>query len=138
MAISRKGKRKIIIADRPFLWWVFDEFDQTEFDGIQVKIVAEDQSLYLKYGLQQQDNSRYVVLALKNHTAKIHLLCPKFEDGDGIISSSGIKRLVAWSKIGPSEINHREIVHAYSSKTGILNQPLSNQAYSDLREQLCN
>ena len=42
MAISKKGKRRITIESRTYFWWIFDEYDQTEFDGIQIKIVAEN------------------------------------------------------------------------------------------------
>ncbi len=69
MGISKKGKRKIIINSKTYLWWVFNECDQTEFDGVQVKIVPENQIGYLKYGLEQNEK-RFLVLGLRNDEYK--------------------------------------------------------------------
>ena len=52
MAINKKRKRKITVDSKKYLWWIFEEYDQTEFDGFQIKIVAENQIGYIKYGLQ--------------------------------------------------------------------------------------
>jgi hypothetical protein len=136
MGISKKGKRKTIVEGRSFVWWVFEEIDQTEFDGIQVKVVAEDQSLYLKYGLQQNESERYLVMTLKDHTSKIHVRCPKFEDDNGIITSSGIVAMVNWAKLSPSEVNRREICHAYSEQYGILHGTKIMDAYDKIIENL--
>lgn len=79
MAISKKGKRKITIDSKEYFWWIFNEYDQTEFDGIQIKIVDENQSGYLKYGLEQNNDERYLVFALRENEYKVHTYCPKFE-----------------------------------------------------------
>lgn len=34
---------------------LYNEQDQTEFDGSQIKLVSEDQADYLKYGLDQKN-----------------------------------------------------------------------------------
>lgn len=98
MAISKKNKRKVIVDGKEYFWWVFDEYDQTTFDGIQVKIVSADQTHFFKYGLQQAEKKRRVVLALKNYTKSVHLSCPKFENEERIITNSGINRLIQWCK----------------------------------------
>ena len=132
MAISEKGKRKVQIGSRLFLWWVFDEVDQTEFDGVQVKIIAKDQSIFIKYGLQQSDEERSVVLSFSNDLGRVHMNCPKFESNEGVISSSGIKKLIAWS----SNINNGEIIHAWSAKYGIMHGRLAEKTYENIRENL--
>jgi len=98
MAINKKNKNRAIVDGKEYLWWVFDEVDQTEFDGIQVKAVSSDQTHFIKYGLQQEDSNRKIVLALENYTKLIHLSSPKFENKDGIITRSGIVRMVKWCK----------------------------------------
>jgi hypothetical protein len=98
MAINKKNKNRAIVDDKEYLWWVFDEVDQTEFDGIQIKAVCSDQTHFFKYGLQQVENDRIVVLALRDYTKLVQLSCPKFENREGIITKSGIDRLIKWCK----------------------------------------
>ena len=99
MAISKKNKNRVIVDDVEYLWWVFDEIDQAEFDGTQVKVVCSDQSHFIKYGLDQPENNRKVVLALRNYKKLVHLSFPPiFENEDGIITKSSILRLIKWCK----------------------------------------
>jgi len=120
MAVSKKRKRKITINSKIYFWWIFDEYDQTEFDGIQIKIVTKNQSGYLKYGLEQNNDERYLVFALREDEYKIHKYCPKFENDSGIITPSGIEKLIKWTLNFPKEIEKRIITHAYNPKTGII------------------
>lgn len=116
MGISKKGKRRIVIDGRAYLWWVFHEIDQTSFDGDQIKLVAEDQSHAILYGLQQWGESRSIVISLRNDGGIISLDCPVFEDENGIITPSGIRKLIEWCKIRPDENHIRTIVHAYEPR----------------------
>jgi len=119
MAISKKGKRKITIDSKKYLWWVFDEYDQTAFDGIQIKIVDENQIGYFKYGLQQIDKERKVVISLRDEKCLIHVVCPKFEDENGIIKPSGIERLIKWC-LDKKENKYRKLIHGYNPSIGII------------------
>ncbi len=123
MAISKKGKRKITVNSENYLWWIFNENDQTEFDGVQIKIVAENQSGYFKYGLEQIDEQRYISIGLNQNKFKVHILCPKFENDDGIITPSGIGNLIRWS-LSESEIKSKEdsITHGYSMQIGLIDK----------------
>ena len=96
MAISKKNKNCTIIDGKQYFWWVFNEVDQTKFDGFQVKIVSADQSHFIKYGLQQKDENRKVVFALRDYKHSVTLTAPKFENKDGIITRSGIVKIVKW------------------------------------------
>lgn len=99
MAISKKNKNRALVDGKEYLWWVFDEIDQTEFDGIQIKAVCSDQTHFFKYGLQQLETDRKLVLALNNYSKLVHLSSPpKFENDEGIITRSGIVRMIKWSK----------------------------------------
>jgi len=120
MAFSKKGKRKITIDSKEYFWWIFNEYDQTEFDGIQIKIVDENQSVYFKYGLEQNKNERYLVFALRENKYKVHTYCPKFENDDGIIMPSSIEKLIRWVLNFPEESEKRIITHAYNPKVGII------------------
>ncbi|KAA0127310.1 hypothetical protein FY557_13075 [Chryseobacterium sp. SN22] len=99
MAISSKNKRRVSVGNKEYLWWVFDEYDQTELDGIQVKAVCSDQTHFIKYGLQQKPDDRKLVLAWENYTKLVHLSSPPvFEDNEGIISTAGVKEMIQWCK----------------------------------------
>ncbi|WP_126652197.1 hypothetical protein [Chryseobacterium aureum] len=99
MAISKKNKSRVSVDGKEYLWWVFDEYDQTEFDGLQIKAVCSDQTHFIKYGLQQNLDNSKLVLALKNYRKLVHLsLPPKFENNQGVITRTGIKRMIKWCK----------------------------------------
>ena len=120
MAISKKRKRKITVINKTFLYWFYNEVDQTEFDGNQIKIILEDQSVYLKYGLKQQEDKRYVVVALDQNQLKVHIYCPQFEREDGIITPAGISRMINWVSTYEIPDDKTELQHAYSPQIGIL------------------
>lgn len=122
MGITKKGKRKIVIDGRTYFWWGYNEQDQTAFDGAQIKLVAEDQSHMISYGLEQYDGERFVMIDLRHERGGICLNCPKFENTDGIITPSGIRKLVEWCKTKPGDSNIRTF--PYSSETIDQNQLL--------------
>lgn len=136
MTISKKGKRRITVGTKKYLWWIFDEVDQTEFDGIQVKIIAEDQSLYIKYGLQQASENRFIVLSMARTSDKIQLYCPKFENDSGIVSPRGVAEMILWCSKPPTEKDIRSIRHGYSGKHGVLGELQTHELYSTLRAHL--
>lgn len=129
MAVSKKQKRNITVDGKTYLWWVFDEVDQTEFDGAQIKLISEDQSHYLKYGLDQEDDNRRVVVGLHNNVGLVQLECPKFEDEQGIITPSGIRKLIEWCRVRPDERSIRTIKHAYEPKLHPLSEERIEQLY---------
>ena len=59
------------------------------------------------------------MISLREEKYKIHLLCSKFEDKDGIIKPAGIKKLIKWS-LDNKTIEGRIITHGYNHKTGII------------------
>lgn len=133
MTISKKGKRKITLDGRTYHWWGFHEMDQTSFDGDQIKLVAEDQSHYIQYGLQQEDSERFVVIGLSREQGLVSLKCPKFENEQGVITPSGIRKLVEWSKKKPGEATIRVITHAYAPKVPL---PLSEEDRQKLYQHI--
>lgn len=133
MGINRKGKRKITVNSKEYLWWVYHEQDQSSFDGDQIKIVAADQAMYFHYGLQQFEGDRYVLMALHHEAGSISLPCPKFENENGIITPAGISKLINWCKQEPNAEYKREIVHSWSSKNWTLDEAQTKLLYKKLR-----
>lgn len=107
MAINKKNKNRTSVDSKEYLWWVFDEYDQTEFDGIQIKAICSDQTHFIKYGLQQEENNRKLVLALRDYAKLVHLSSPpKFENSEGIITKTGIIRMIKWCKQDMHQIEY--------------------------------
>ena len=99
MAINKKNKNRAYIDGKEYIWWVFDEYDQSTFDGIQVKAVCSDQSHMIYYGLEQSEVNRKVAIALKNYTKLVHLgNPPRFESEAGILTRSGVVRMIQWCR----------------------------------------
>ncbi|MCS3531618.1 hypothetical protein [Chryseobacterium sp. JUb7] len=107
MAINKKNKNRTSVDSKEYLWSVFDEYDQTEFDGIQIKAICSDQTHFIKYGLQQEENNRKLVLALRDYAKLVHLSSPpKFENSEGIITKTGIVRMIKWCKQDMHQIEY--------------------------------
>lgn len=54
MAVSHKGKRKIIYKDKLYLWYIIPDDD---YDFLfYLKIISDDQTLYLSYETDQANN----------------------------------------------------------------------------------
>ena len=115
MAISKKGKRRLSYNGKQYLWWVFEEYDQTEFDGIQIKIIDEDQTVILQYGIEQPEGERYLKVALAKDIGAVHLRCPKFEDENGAISPSGIHKMFEWVQEQGLQSILERVVYAWRS-----------------------
>lgn len=120
------------MVNKQYLWWVFDEYDQTEFDGIQVKAVCCDQTHFIKYGLQQEPDDRKLVLVLKNYTKLVHLASPPvFEDSEGIISNAGIKKMIQWCKR-----EQHQIQYSYNGNKNNLTGKEQQGLLKDIQEKL--
>jgi len=83
MGINTKGKRKITVNSKKYLWWVFNEMNQTEFDGNQIKIVPkfEDENGIIKpSGIE-----RLIKWCLEKSTDKNRILVHGYNPTIGII-----------------------------------------------------
>jgi len=133
MSLSKKGKRKIIVNSQVYYWWVFNEHDQNTFDGNQIKIVSEDQTFNITYAIHN-DTKRIVQLELYRDKGKIQIECPKFENESGIITPSGISKLIQWICTKPTDDTPRKITFGYNKKG--LNELESNALYKNILEKI--
>lgn len=70
-----------------------------------------------------------MVFALRENEYKIHTYCPKFENDSGIITPSGIEKLIKWTLNLPKETEKKKISHAYNPKVGIIKPADYNKIY---------
>ena len=96
MTVSTKGKRKISVNGKSYLWKAFNENDQSWFEGVQVMIVAEDQSILMRYGSCQTNEMRHIVVQEQN-SKPIKYSCPKFESEENIFKPEQIKNIIEFS-----------------------------------------
>jgi len=96
MAISEKGKRRLTVRNGRYLWYVFDKYDQTAFDGLQVMVTAQDRSLIVHYGIQQPDQSRTAVIRRGIRAPSVRMRCPQFETDDGTMTPHATRKLIEW------------------------------------------
>ena len=59
---------------------------------------------------QQEEIDRFLVVSLRENKYAVGMLCPKFEDENGIIKPSGIEKLIRWG-LDSSDIKNRIFVH---------------------------
>ena len=114
MAISTKGKRKISVNGQSYLWKAFDEYDQSWFDGIQVMIVAQDQSVAFRYGALQRDDNRHVIMFPKNED-RIMYSCPKFEDEKLVFKPEQIRNIIEFC-IEQYQNKHNKLLNQIGAK----------------------
>ena|SRR6218665_755195 len=126
MGINKKGKRKIVVDAKTYIWWAYNEYDQTTFDGNQVMIVTNNQVVCLKYGLEQDDYKRIMSLSFRNGGG-VNIKCPKFENDSGIITPSGISELIKWAILKPDDNITRKITYGHHNV--ILNELEANLLY---------
>jgi hypothetical protein len=60
MTISRKGRRRIVVNDREFLWYVAEDVDYAF--GPTLTVVSSDRRFFVRYALLQPDELLHVVV----------------------------------------------------------------------------
>ena len=97
MAISSKGKRRICVNQRTYLWRVFDHYDQSWFDGVQIIVAAMDQTLFLRYGLHQSNDSRTTMISRGRGAPHIRMVCPRFEGDNDTLTPQSVRDMIDWA-----------------------------------------
>jgi|SRR5688572_8838455 len=100
MAISGKGKRKLTVLGREFLWYVSTS---DEGDGPCLHVVSPDRKTAFAYGLGRSDASQrlYVTGTEFRGTTQPrplyrHFRCPRFCPGDSVTPRQ-VRDLLEWA-----------------------------------------
>ncbi|MCQ3929722.1 MAG: hypothetical protein DPW16_04630 [Chloroflexi bacterium] len=121
MAVRTKGRRKIVVDGRHYIWRVADSNDPGGrlYWSHELRIIAEDRSLYIVYPLNPCGPSKisdgiYVpaqeeppfVFFTDKETKRLSekayqgiyslCRCPRFEREDGAITPQSVKDLIQW------------------------------------------
>jgi hypothetical protein len=101
MGIATKGKHKIMVRERSYLWWVADEYDEP---GQSLTVVSCDKHFYVKYKLAQPRPERAFVVVVGRDFAGVpeaggrwvRIRTPQWEHVSSI-TPSFVRRLIDWS-----------------------------------------
>jgi hypothetical protein len=102
MTISAKHRRRIIVNDLPYLWWVTDALEDDFLGTNTLSVCSPDKRLLVRYGLAQPDESRYLVVlgprfkGLPDSPGPWRRYrCPQFGDHDGV-APKDVAAFIRW------------------------------------------
>jgi hypothetical protein len=90
MSISAKHRRRIIVDDLSYLWWVTDVLEDDFVGTSALSVCSSDKRFLVRHGLAQPDESRYLVV-----------LGPRFQ---GLPDSPGPWRRFKCPRFGTSDM----------------------------------
>jgi len=107
MGVSPKNKRKIIVNNRTYYWYVKEDPDDFPYDLVNhnlnaLNIVSEDKRFIVRYylGFKSKDK-RYLVVIGKDFAGKDHpgtwqrVKCPEWCKG-GIVTPKDAESIIKW------------------------------------------
>lgn len=105
MGISKKGKRKIIVNDAEYYWYVTFDYDILELGTDKLlTIISEDKKFLIKYPINQSCSGQNLIVVLgkifggkgKWGSSWQRLICQKWEI-EGKISPFSVEQIIKWS-----------------------------------------
>lgn len=101
MAVRTKGRRKIVVDDRRYVWYVTERWDDP---GDELRVVSEDKSFHATYPLFTE--VPFIMLSgrqIEEAFQRGCLRCPRFEIGESITPQS-VKNLIQWALSNDKEL----------------------------------
>ncbi|MBD2089441.1 hypothetical protein H6F67_06195 [Microcoleus sp. FACHB-1515] len=142
MAISKKYRRKIVVNDRCFFWFVTENWSYIEAGWrFVLSIISEDKHFNVSYGLGQLEAYRYLVsmgseFPLKNGGTRKgyqRVRCPQWEK-DGAVTPAIVRQIIEWSSTyDPNAI--KVDWKGRPSTSGFLCQNLSDEELSEMYDR---
>jgi hypothetical protein len=101
MGIALKGRRKLIVDGRPFVWHVRVDDDSAD---LVLHVASADKHFLVRYHLGQPEDTRYLTVIGPEfsgvvRTEGIHrfFTCPRWEFESGTITPRSVRELILWS-----------------------------------------
>jgi hypothetical protein len=98
MGVLKKGRHRINVRGRPFVWYVCDDSDSS--DKV-LHVIAEDKGFIVQYHLGQSGEP---LLSVLGHDfpgvpdaggCRLRFRCPRWET-DSVVTPGGVRRLIEW------------------------------------------
>jgi hypothetical protein len=102
MAVSKKGRRKIIVDGRRYVWWVCDMDPEYNSSTTALTIVSADGRFAVRFFLGQSPERRFLIVLGREFPglpdaggAWIRVRCPEWQ-AEFDVKPSDIRRLIEW------------------------------------------
>ena len=104
MGIAKKGKRKIVVDEVDYYWYISDDPDGHATGTIySLTVISDDKKFLVKYPINQNHGENHLIVLGKRFGGKgewgnnwQRLICPKIEVGEKVLPSS-VEKLIKWS-----------------------------------------
>lgn len=107
MAVTTKNRRKLLINNRRFIWYIRDDPDSADF---VLHVISEDKNFIVVYHLHQPESTRYLIIIGKEFPGLanaggnwIRVRCPQWETNHSITPAS-VHRLIEWCFLDEKEL----------------------------------
>lgn len=102
MAVSKKGKRKLVLEDKEYYWYMkFTDDWMCAYNDPQLHIVSEDKKLVISYQPGQKNDHPFLILKAENVPGLVastrswrRLKVPAWKDDE--ITPGFVRRLLEW------------------------------------------
>jgi hypothetical protein len=104
VAVSTKGRRKLVVGRRLFLWEVNEIFFVNE-EGALMHVLSQDKLFIVRYGVTidgvTREGRKVTVIgrefpgAPEHRSVQMNFECPNFES-QGAITPGGVRKFVEW------------------------------------------
>lgn len=102
MAVRNKGRRKLMINNRQFVWWV-GESNECGWVGDVLTVTSHDRRFFVRFYLGQQPEQRFLVVEGREFAGLpdaggswLRVRCPEWSAGASV-KPSDVRRLIEWS-----------------------------------------
>lgn len=100
MGVSSKNRRKIVVDDVAYVWYVGDE-DYEPAGGHKLVVISQDKQFIVHYPIMPADAESYVIVLGKRFANATsggvwrRFISPRFDE-DGIVTPAHVRQLVLW------------------------------------------
>jgi hypothetical protein len=103
MAVSKKGRRKLVMGDRLYLWWVCDSDPEcNSASTLALNVASEDGRFFVRFYLSQPPERRYLIVRGREFEGLpdaggcwIRVRYPEWQAGPSV-TPADVRRLVEW------------------------------------------
>jgi len=132
MTISKKGKRKIVVGGRSYLWWVGDRFDPEFNSGscTALTVLSADGHFLVRFFLGQASERRFLIVLGPEFQGLpeaggpwIRIRCPEWQGQPSSITPVDVRHLIEWCATADKELirvnylGRSEVLPALGAKT---------------------
>ncbi|MEJ7731414.1 MAG: hypothetical protein WKG00_19635 [Polyangiaceae bacterium] len=109
VAVSAKGRRRIVVDGARYLWWVVPDLEDDFCGTLVLTVASADRKVLVRYGLVQSQGREYVIVLgprFRSHPVGRgpwrRFRCPRFV-ADAAVTPRDVARFIRWC-VEPGEV----------------------------------